>query len=217
LNSFQNKFVVHLECFEYKKLLIKNETIDSFILGEKPTITRVETCHQNKEDIGIASEMEFPYIALIKLQENHETRRFYNVELKCVGSLISERHVITSFYCVNSLIKFKVTVHLGVFNYDLSDSNLQSHEVESLDTKYGVTILRLQNQVIFSDHIMPACLFPEKVATSEVLLAGWTGDWQECESRLKKWHIRNNEVTYISRWQITIDQSAIMNYRQVSF
>lgn len=209
------EIVFFLECVEYKKLLVKNETINSFILGEPSTISRVEICHQNKENIGIASEMEFPHIGLIKLQEVNDIRRHHNIEAKCVGSLISERHVITSFYCVNSLIKYQVTVQLGVFNYDSSDSNLKTHKVESLETKYGVTILKLQNNVVFAENIMPACLYPDKVSTSEVLLAAWNGDWRECESKLKKWHINNNEVIHSNRWQISIDQSAIINYRQV--
>lgn len=178
-------------------------------------IKRVEICNQNRKNTGIASESEFPHVAVIKLLQIRDYRLNHNVETKCVGSLISERHVLTSFYCVNSLLKFKVTVHLGGFNFDLSDNNIKNYEVESLESKYGVTILKLHEQVIFSENIMPVCLFTGDVATSEVLLAAWNGDWRECETTLKKWHINNNAVVYSNRWQITIDESAIINYRQV--
>lgn len=192
---------------------MRNETINSFIFGEPPTIKQVPFCNQNKENIGIASEMEFPHIALIKLQKIADNHHFIS---KCVGSLISDRHVITSFYCVSSLVKYDVKVQLGVSYLDSEDSFSNIHDVESLETKYGVTILKLQSQVYFSQKIMPACLFTKKLVTPEVILAAWSGDWRECDPMLKKWHISNTAVN-ISNLQIRVDQSTIVNYRQVRF
>jgi hypothetical protein len=198
---------------EYKKLLIKNETINSFVLGEPSTITTTEFCNHKRENTGIASDKEFPHIALIKLDDG--VPKTYHQEVKCVGTLISDRHVMTSYFCVNSLIKHKVFVYLGTFNYNLSGEGVRSFEVESAESIYGVTILKLKNQVSFDERIMPACLFTGKSTASDILLTGWTGDWRECDPRLKKWLVRNSLVVNVNRWQMTIDQSSILNYREV--
>ena len=161
-------------------------------------------------------EKEFPHIALIKMDDLNGIRRNYNMEVKCVGSLISDCHVITSFYCVSSLVKHKVTVYLGVSNYDLSGSGVKSFDVESLETKNGVTILKLQNRVIFDEHILPTCLYPEKSTNSEFLLTGWTGDWRECDPQLKKWHVSNSLVVKSYKWQMTMQQTSIINFREVN-
>jgi hypothetical protein len=62
---------------------------------------------------------------------------------------------------------------------------------------------------------MPACLFTGKSTKADILLTGWTGDWRECDPRLKKWLVRNSLVVNINRWQMMIDQSSIINYREV--
>lgn len=204
-----------LECVDYKKLNTIEQTIFPFVIGEPSVVKRITFCHHNKENIGIASEMEFPHVAVIKLQPLLDARSdYYRTESKCVGSLISERHVLTSTFCVNSDHNYKLEVQLGAFNYDLAGRHVKSFDVEKVESIYGVSILKLDRKIEFSEHIIPICLFPDKNVTSQYLLAGWTGDWRECDPRLKKWHIENNGVD-VKHSLLSIDESAIINYRQV--
>lgn len=208
--AFYNSII--LECIEFKNLMRKNETTQSFILGEPPVVKITEICNQNKDNIGIASEKEFPHIALIKLKG--KARGQYRSEMKCVGSLISDRYVLTSTYCVSSDLNYQINVELGVININSIDLSMNSFKVIEVTIKYGITLLKLNRKVTFNEFIIPACLYPDKKASTEFLLTGWTGDWFECDPKLKKWHISNDLVEY-SVWKQTIDEAAIINYRQV--
>lgn len=193
--------------------MIKNETTQSFILGEPPVVKIHEICHQNKANIGIASAKEFPHIALIKLKGQMKGQ--YRSEMKCVGSLISDRYVLTSTFCVNSDLYYQINVELGVVNINSIDLSMNSFKVIEVTIKYGIALLKLNRKVTFNEFIIPACLFPDKQASSEFLLTGWTGDWLECDPKLKKWHISNDLVGH-SVWKQNIDEAAIINYRQVN-
>lgn len=180
-----------------------------FVLGEPSSVTVTNICHQKLEDIGIAAELEFPHIAIIKLQRRQVN--FQRLESKCIGSLISEFHVITSVHCVHSDLNHFVTVQLGSFKFDDESVSL---EVEDIESKYGIAILKLKKKVDFSERVVPACLFPDREIKSSMLLTGWTGDWRDCDTKLKKWKIANNLCDQ-EDWQMKFNESAIMNYRQV--
>lgn len=202
---------------EYQKLMMRNETVESFVFGEPSTIETVTICNQNNRDIGLAVMKEFPHVALIRVRKQHPKRTNMLSETRCVGTLISERHVITSVFCVFLEQNQEITVHLGVFNDDSIDENSKTYKVEDFETKYGVTILKLNIvKVEFSEHIMPICLHPDKSTKSSFLLAGWIGDWRDCDPKLKKWHI-DNQLVKFDKWNLQVDESMIINYRQVRF
>lgn len=191
----------------------KREAVDSFILGEPSSVSKTPVCHQNTANVGIASEKEFPHIAIIKLQHRQMQRNTYGALTKCVGSLISDQHVITSIFCVQSDINHEVTVQLGGINFNENNSD-NIYEVEDIDKIHGVAVLKLKTKVEFNENVMPICLFPNQNITSDVILAGWTGDWRECDPKLKKWHVANNFVEH-GTWHLKIDESIVINYRQV--
>lgn len=126
--------------------------------------------------------------------------------------MISDFHVITTVHCVHSDLNQFVTVQLGSFKLEETDGGV---DVEEIEKKYGIAILKLKKKVEFSENVLPICLFPDKDVTSQVLLAGWTGDWRDCDPRLRKWYIGNNLVEK-SVWQMKINESAVLNYRQVN-
>lgn len=210
---------VFLECTEFKRLLFKNETINSFTLGEPPFVNSTAFCNQRKENNGIASENEFPHVAIIKLQNRFLPRNLHESETKCVGSLISDRHVLTSVYCVSSDRNYKVLVQLGTNNYTYEKDHeakmsANTYEVEEIDAKYGVSILKLNRKVQFDEHVMPVCLYPSSNFVGDVVLVGWSGDWRECDPTLKKWQVQNKLIEQ-TRWHLTFSESSIINYRQV--
>lgn len=198
--------------------MMKNETIESFVYGEPPTVKSTPICYQNKANIGIGSEKEFPHIALIRLKSLPRNR--YRTEIKCVGSLISDRFVLTSSYCIkftgNLKSQYHINVELGVFHINSVDLSMSSFKAVEVSTKFGITLLKLDRRVVFNEFIQPICLYPDKQAASEFLLTGWTGDWLECDPKLKKWHIENHLVDH-EFWRLTIDEAAIINYRQVIY
>lgn len=174
----------------------------------------IETCNHNPRDIGIAVPREFPHVALITLQSKHASRVNFRTQQKCVGSLVSDRHVITSQFCISFYSDQIVKVRLGVFNYDEFNSGEKSYNADVVESKYGLSILKLQSKVEFSETIMPACLFPEKITASPFLLTGWTGDWRDCFPKLRKWQI-NNDLVEINAFWMTVDEAVVINYRQV--
>lgn len=198
------------ECSEYNNILTKRETAVPFVLGEPPDVTRIDVCHQNKEDIGVALELEFPHIAVIKLRSRQASN--LRNDSKCIGSLISDFHVITSVHCIHSDLNHFVTVQLGSFKLE---DTAEGVEVEDIEKKYGIAILKLKEKVEFRDNVLPICLSPDQETSSQVLLAGWTGDWRECDPKLRKWIVGNHLIEK-NVWQIKINESAILNYRQVN-
>jgi Trypsin len=202
-----------IECSEYKKLQVRDETVSSFVIGEPKLVEKVAFCNQNENDIGIASENEFPHMAVIKLQNRAMIRNSIGSVSKCLGSLISEQHVLTSVFCVFSDEKHEVSVELGVFNFNEVGLH-HGFGVVEIDKKYGVTILKLNRKASISETVLPICLFSGESFSSQVLLSGWTGDWRECDPKLKKWHVGNRLIEKM-RWQMKIDEASILNYRQV--
>lgn len=192
---------------------MKNETIKAFIFGEPSTTKLTEFCYQNKRDIGTAIAKEFPHVAIVKLLDRRLPRDRYGSERKCVGSLVSDRHVLTSIDCVKTDLHYKISVQLGAYEYDAVDSS-QIYDVDEIFTNYDLTILKINKKVEFNQQVMPICLFPDEQIRSEILLVGWSGDWRECDLNLRKWQIESNLVEH-KDWQLIIDNSAILNYRQV--
>lgn len=193
---------------------MRNETVSSFVLGEPGFIKKVPFCHQNENDIGTASEKEFPHVAIIKLQSRTLPRSAFGSSTKCIGSLISERHVITSAFCVFSDQSHEVTVELGVLNFNEVGLS-ESFNVDEIDHKFGVAILKLDRKVVFSESVMPICLLTDENFSTQALVSGWTGDWRDCDPKLKKWHVESKKLEK-SRWQIKIVETAMLNYRQVN-
>ncbi|CAH0595236.1 unnamed protein product [Chrysodeixis includens] len=94
----------------------------------------------------------------------------------CGGTLVSHRHVITAAHCVTRkgsrrvVNKNTLTVFLGKHNLRTSVAGVQIRFVENIivHPEYNATtfsrdlaILELREPVTYSDHVQPACLWPE--------------------------------------------------------
>lgn len=192
---------------------MKNETINAFILGEPSIFRSTNICNQKKENTGQASEKEFPHVAIIDIRNRSSPIGSFESLRKCAGSLISDRHILTSKFCVSTGQNYHISVQLGAFNFDDMKIN-NNYFVESIEENRGVTILKLNRKVIFSEHVMPVCLFPDPNVVSSFLLVGWTGDWRDCNRKLKKWQIESSSVV-LNRLSFSIPEDSIINYRQV--
>ena len=188
-------------------------------MGEPSFINATAFCNQNKENNGITSENEFPHIAIIKLQNRFLPRNQNESKTKCVGSLISDRYVLTSVFCVSSDRNYKVSVQLGTNNYTYDKTNSAErakyyYEVDDIDAKFGVSILKLSRRVEFDEHVMPICLSPDNKILNDAVLVGWTGHWLDCNPILRKWQIKNKLIEQ-GRWHLKFAESSITNYWQV--
>ncbi|KAF5277864.1 hypothetical protein FQA39_LY06016 [Lamprigera yunnana] len=145
-----------------------------------------------------AKEKEFPWVVLLKYEGSNP--------FKCLGTLISEKYVLTSAVCIKSKNQF-----LYVFLIILSGTNrynfrqsviLGTHELGKLDhtVEYGVEeqiahedykrgkkqydhdigLLRLNATVKFTDYIKPICLPSDTTKLTKpddvVTLTGWGRD-----------------------------------------
>lgn len=214
LVHFRGKKSFLSECIESRSLLFNNQTTHSFIFGEQPKIIATPFCNHNKANNGLASEKEFAHVAVIKVENlRFPDNDFFNRESKCVGSLISSRHVLTSFHCVFSTVSYKISVYLGVFNLNSIEDGVL-FDIDTVDANFGLSILTLSKNVEFSEKILPICIHWGKELSPPIVLAGWTGDYRECDPKLKKWHIDQTSMND-TVWNFKVAESSIINYRQV--
>ncbi|XP_037714133.1 serine protease grass-like [Drosophila subpulchrella] len=101
---------------------------------------------------------------------------------RCSGSLITSRFVLTAANCPNV---FPVTkVRLGVFDMDIRENTYEvnidrsiSHPQFSLSKyKYDIALLRMAQEVSFSDYIRPICLLVNQkvqLTNPNFKLTGW--------------------------------------------
>ncbi|XP_046402140.1 CLIP domain-containing serine protease 14D-like [Ischnura elegans] len=133
---------------------------------------------------GDASRWQFPWLALLG-KKNMETGEFV---VDCGASLINNRHVLTSAYCLDNLNAPPEIVRLG--EHDRSAGYSQEtglpldYSIEKIivhDTfnypflKNDIALIRLESSIPdFSDCIRPICL-PDAPSpdSAEFIMAGW--------------------------------------------
>lgn len=125
-----------------------------------------------KQDCGVQKDNNYPWVAFIPLQ----TRTFNpDAKVECVGALISERYVITSSSCLQFVVS-KIQFWW----------NLQVVEVEVEKwiafQATNIALLKLANDVEFSEFLRPICLPSDDMVSVESTAASYyTATWMSPE------------------------------------
>ncbi|XP_052567595.1 serine protease grass-like [Culex pipiens pallens] len=138
-----------------------------------------------------AKLMEFPWVVLL-VSKNESLK---SSSRSCLGSLISNRYVLTSGSCISSDSSYQVL--LGEYNREqdpdcsLNDDSDCAPPVRTLDIEItirhpqfnevtlqnNIALIRLRQEIIFEDHIQPICLpltqSLKQKTPSQYIVTGW--------------------------------------------
>ncbi|XP_058829033.1 polyserase-2-like [Topomyia yanbarensis] len=134
---------------------------------------------------------------------------------RCGGTLLNERHVLTSAHCVirsngYPMRSAELSVHIG--QYDLSElseeiqvmnvSEVHVHpEFES--NRIDIALLRLSSDVQYSDYVIPICLdvFPDEESRTLEGDRIWVTGWGQLESGELPRLLRTAQMPVVSHQQ----------------
>ncbi|KAF2896948.1 hypothetical protein ILUMI_09228 [Ignelater luminosus] len=190
-----------------------DDSIDTIFVDEDETIIlkEIDSTDLNQTDCGIHASNErivngeytaydeFPWMVAIvyKNKQNEEA------SVECGGSLINKRFVLTSARCCLSYEFKPIEVRLGEWNLtsdpDCSEcdpvqvvkiSKIIVHgNYSSLNRNNDIALLRLEEDVEFTDFIHPICLPPENLPYpkegSDLVVSGWGTTNEDIKSDIK--------------------------------
>ncbi|XP_065073166.1 uncharacterized protein LOC135697427 isoform X2 [Ochlerotatus camptorhynchus] len=103
-------------------------------------------------------EGEYPHVALVGIQQNG--RSYWS----CIGVLVSDRFVLSSADCVKS--RRQNVVRLGAVELEKGTQDISVEQItfnpgyNTAASKGNLALLKLASRAIFSDRVLPACLWP---------------------------------------------------------
>ncbi|XP_037717361.1 serine protease grass-like [Drosophila subpulchrella] len=145
---------------------------------------------------------------------------FSEKRFRCSGSLITSRFVLTAANCLSELPISKV--RLGGFDMDISENTYEvnidrniSHPQFALPTpKYDIALLRMAQEVSFSDYIRPICLLVNQKGQNtnpNFKLTGWgKTNSGEMSRILQTTDLQIADLSYCNqKFNTLVDQSQI--------
>ncbi|XP_067641419.1 serine protease persephone-like isoform X2 [Eurosta solidaginis] len=128
---------------------------------------------------------EYPHMAAIGYASINEGGPPY--EIRCGGTLIDKRFVLTAAHCVNRRDVIPIIVRLGVTDFSSADQMQNSIDVpietvhihkdyNSLQKYDDIAIIELKNEIEYSSLVFPACLHTDLTdppANAQLNVTGW--------------------------------------------
>ncbi|XP_055541191.1 serine protease gd-like [Wyeomyia smithii] len=200
------------------------EQTSQFVCGKTPSSLNSLSINGERVVKG-----QFPWVVPLF----DRTQRL-NPKYICGSTIITKQHLITAAHCVYELNELRKPSRLlampGLYNIDnFLDENAQTAEIAEIvpheeyvvdgdDLKdKDVAVLRLKVELVFSNYIIPICLWQDdndlsKVVGEEGIVAGWgiteTGSTSSFPTFIRSLIvtrqecIRNLKRTYPSAWPI---------------
>lgn len=175
------------ECDEYRRIISNKRGVISLTLNPKPFYYQSYNC-SNVVDLIVGGEAakhgEFPHQALLGYPREDGSPEPYS--FSCGGSLISDRFILTAAHCFS--YGDPVIVRLG--EYDLTvDSTTQLDfgiaeiirhpKYRNSRSYHDLALVRLNETVLFSKVIRPACLWTNPTLNVSRFVATGFGKQEE--------------------------------------